>query len=95
MMVREWTIEFHLVGMRGKCRCNTDDPKVVLEALLESGLYDVIDKPGNGIAPYIIDRTEFVEVDLDGRIPLKVRSPLEDMLGFARELEARGTKEAG
>lgn len=81
--VNQWTVDFHLV-MRGVCRCASDDPKVALEEILASGEYDVVEVRGQ--CPYIIDRAEFVEVDLNEKMPLDIKSPLEDMPGFARYL---------
>ena len=89
-IVNQWTVDFHLV-MRGVCRCASDDPKVALEEILASGQYDVAEVRGE--LPYVIDRAEFVEVDLDEKMPLDIKSPLEDMPGFARYLEKMGARE--
>ena len=88
--VNQWTVDFHLV-MRGVCRCASDDPKVALDEILASGKYDVVEVPGE--YPYVIDRAEFVEVDLDEKMPLDIKSPLEDMPGFVRYLEKMGARE--
>ena len=81
--VNQWTVDFHL-AMRGVCRCASDDPKVALEEILASGQYDVAEVRGE--LPYVIDRAEFVEVYLNEKMPLDIKSPLEDMPGFARYL---------